>query len=196
MSVSKVFTLVLGMAPWALPQSAVLECIADTWVSPKSVAAGAGSGRVLELEGADRLILLNFRLSAIEGWRVTRATLLLHRSGDGAPGRMGVSTISTRWSESEAAFPSPRTGMAWAGPASDLRDVIFSRGNSRYSFFQSQDYGGGWLRADVDPALIEWLLAGKGFGLVLLGLDNRPRRFDSRETVQYSPYLLVEGRAR
>lgn len=175
-------------------ETAILECTADTWVSSADLsAAPAGRSRELLLDQARRIVLLDFRLAAAERWRITKATLLLHAQGI-PPGKVGVSTVSTGWSESEATFLAPHVGRLWTTLGSDFRDAIFGRAGSRYTFSKAVPYQAGWIQIDVDPTLIDWLLEEKGHGLALLSLGLHPIRLSARETVGTAPYLLLEGR--
>ena len=186
--------LVLALLPTLLyAETAILECTADTSVSSiDRSATPEGRSRVLLLDQARHIVLLDFRLAAVERWHVTKATLLLH-ARDVPPGKVGISTVSADWRESEATFLAPRIAQPWTTTGSDLRDAIFGHAGSRYTFSKAAPYQAGWIRIDVDPALIDWLLAEKGHGLAILSLSLHPIRLSARETVATAPYLLLEG---
>ena len=163
----------LWLAGTAFAESAVLECTADTWIASYSrkTTSSNGSARTLRLKGSEAVLLLSFRVAVIEGWKIHRATLLIHRASGGTPKGVGLSAVSIPWSE--------------ASPGA-------ARPNSRYAFVPVTEAGEGWLRVEVPPALIEQLR----YGLAMIAGQNKAYEFHSRETVQYSPYLLVEGSRR
>ena len=155
----------LGWGEAAHAGKAVLECIADTWSAPRDATP---HGRDTELRlpqgGA---ILLQFRTAAVSGWRVEKATLLLHLTAGRAPRRLRVAALSAPFREaSDAGADLPRL-----------------RGR-RHSV---RPYGEGFVAIDLDAG------EAAGAAIALFGATPPGARFDSRETVGHAPYLLVEG---
>ncbi len=153
----------------AVAQTAMLECVADTSIL-------STDGHAVELR-LPRLILMNFRFAAIRDWSVTKATLLLHIASGDAPAHLDISTVTSEWDE--------RSPVRL-----DIRKLPFL-GHT------VQTKPDGWIGIEVTPSLIELLAAGKGTGLGLRDRSGtREHAIHSRESVQYAPYLVVEGRPR
>jgi hypothetical protein len=150
-------------------ETAMLECVSDT-----SIPSNDGHAAELRLPEA---ILMNFRFAAVRNWAVTKATLLLHVAG-GDPVRMlDISTIPAAWEEN-------KTGGVNVAKLHFLSHKAESKPD-------------GWIAVEVTPSLIELLTAGKGTGLAIRDRSSsKQHAFHSRESVQYLPYLIVEGRPR
>ena len=147
----------------------MLECVADT-----SIPSTDGHAAELRLPEA---ILLNFRFAAVRNWAVTKATLLLHVAGGDPLRNLDISTISGAWDEKNA------SGVN-AGKLHFLSHKVESKPD-------------GWIAVEVIPSLIELLTAGKGTGLAIRDRSSsKHHTVHSRESVQYMPYLIVEGRPR
>ena len=150
-------------------ENAILECTANTWIAPGKNAVH-GREPVLEL-GSGKIILLRFRISAIEGWKVQKALVLLHVSGKIRPGKVTLAAIASTWREAAVNLP-PLAKDAEA---------------------DERTRPDGWISIDVPIDLVQTLVDGKAHGIAIrLDSENR-QQFDSRETVQFSPYLVVQG---
>ncbi len=166
----------------ARADNAILECTADTWIARSN---GAAHGRESSLElSVEKLILSQFRVSAIEGWTVEKALLLLHVSGDFRPGKVLLAPIASPWKESDAVAPALGKPVEAA----------------------EQSKPDGWIAVAVPRDLVQSLVTGKAFGLAVR-LDGgetqkgaethngaETQKFASRETVQFSPFLVVQGK--
>ncbi len=150
-------------------ETAMLECVADTSIP-------STDGHSVEL-GLPQVILMNFRFAAVRDWAVTKATLLLHAAG-GEPLRfLDISTITATWDET--------------------RPATMDIGKLQFLSHKVENKPEGWISIDVTPTLIELLTAGKGTGLALRDRSAaKIHVIHSRESVQYMPYLIVEGRPR
>ena len=151
----------------------MLECVAD-------ISIPSTDGHAIELR-LPQAILMNFRFAAVRDWAVTKATLLLHVAG-GDPLRMvDVGTIVTAWDEKSAGSVDIRV---------DIRKVLFLS-------HKVENKPDGWISIAVEPPLVELLTAGKGTGLAIRDRStSRHHTIHSRESVQFMPYLIVEGRPR
>ena len=151
----------------------MLECVAD-------ISIPSTDGHAIELR-LPQAILMNFRFAAVRDWAVTKATLLLHVAG-GDPLRMvDVGTIVTAWDEKSAGSVDIRL---------DIRKVQFLS-------HKVENKPDGWISIAVEPPLVELLTAGKGTGLAIRDRStSRHHTIHSRESVQFMPYLIVEGRPR
>ncbi|MDQ6699908.1 MAG: hypothetical protein M3Z36_06960, partial [Acidobacteriota bacterium] len=129
-----------------------------------------GREPVLEL-GSGKIILLRFRVSAIEGWKVEKALVLLHVSGSIRPRKALLAPIASRWSE--AAANSPTLGKEVEADERTRPD--------------------GWISIDLPIDLVQTLVDGKAYGIAIRLDGETGQQFDSRETVQFSPYLVVQG---
>ncbi|MEO8132120.1 MAG: hypothetical protein ABI822_33800 [Bryobacteraceae bacterium] len=147
----------------------MLECTADT-----SIPSTDGHSPELRLPQA---ILLNFRFAAVRDWAVIKATLLLHVSGGDPLRALDIATIPAAWDEKS-------TGSV------DARGLLFLS-------HKVEAKPEGWISIAVEPSLVELLTAGKGTGLAVRDRStSRRHAIHSRESVQFSPYLVVEGRPR
>ena len=165
--------LTLFIAVWSggllYGETAMLECVADT-----SVPSTDGHAVELRLPQA---IFLNFRFAAVRDWAVTKATLLLHVAGGDSLRMVDVATIVAEWDEKSAG-------------SVDVRKL-------RFLSHKVESKPDGWISIAVEPSLVELLTAGKGTGLAIRDRStSRQHRIHSRESVQFMPYLIVEGMPR
>ena len=105
-----------------------------------------GAVEPLFVEGAHNAALLGFDVSRAEGREIRRATLWLHQAGEQELLTLVVSTISADWTEGagDGSAPDPGASCAawvridsgtgdtvrWAGPQSDVTDVMMASGNT------------------------------------------------------------------
>ncbi len=112
--------------------------------------------------------LVQFRVSAIQGWTVEKALLLFHAKDKTLPQRVEIAPILSIWRESSSAVPS-------LGQSSQVEE---------------QPRPGGWISVSLPPEIVQPLVDRKNYGFAI----KLPRRYDSRQTIQYSPYLVVQGK--
>jgi hypothetical protein len=155
----------LSLCDAARAEKAVLECTADTWVA-RDDPTPHGHDRDLRLPRRGG-VLLDFRTAAIEGWRITKATLLLHLRQDAAPRRVSIAAMPATWSESQAIW----------------KMLPHLRGRVH----EVRHYGEGWVSIELAPQEVN------GHGIYLTTAGEAWLRFDARESVSYAPYLLIEG---
>ena len=160
-----VFTMVaiLTAAP-AAAQTAVLECVADTVVN------GIDRGKMLEVHSSSRA-LLDFRFSAIEGWQIREARLMLHLAEGTAPVKIEVAVILGDWSES-GQRSRPRLGPRRALPVSKHEQ--------------------GWISVTVPPLLVEPSIKRLAHGIAVW-LPSGTIRLHARESLSWAPYLMASG---
>ncbi len=160
-------TLAAGTALHA--ERAILECVADGWAARD----GRFHGATATLEaGAGKSASMDFRISLIAGWRISKATLLLHVASGKAPDRLGAGVAVAAWRESDARMaraPSGRTA-----PVTSMEQ--------------------GWIGAEIDAALVQEMADGKAHGLRIA--SNGAVAFHARESLGTAPYLIVEGERR
>jgi hypothetical protein len=163
------------MVPVGFAETAVLECIADTSI-PMKKGGLDWSGHATQLHLPDEA-LLDFGFAPARGWAITKATLLLHVASGVAPERLEVAVIQQPWDEESA-------------PKLDLKTL-------RYLPAKIETKKDGWLTITVEAPLVEMMAAGKGHGLAIREHSGtREYFFHSRESLQYLPYLIVEGKPR
>ena len=165
--------LTLFFAAWsggaAYGETAMLECVADTSIP-------STDGHAVELR-LPQVILMNFRFAAVRDWAVTKATLLLHVAGGDPLRNVDIATILVAWDEKPAG-------------SVDIRKLQFLS-------HKVESKPDGWISIAVEPPLVELLTAGKGTGLAIRDRSaSRRHTIHSRESVQFMPYLIVEGRPR
>ncbi len=124
-------------------ENAILECTAESH--------------------ADDRVLLQFRVSAIEGSKVGKALLLLHVSGKMRAGKIQLAPITSPWKEGRF------------GKEVEVEEQVRPDG---------------WISAIVPAQMVQALVERKAYGLAVRDVRQR---FDSRATVQYSPYLVVQS---
>jgi hypothetical protein len=157
-------------------ETAVLECTGDAWLVAQSQGAAQlnGLGRELVLNGTKKVLLLNFRTSHIEGWKLQGATLMLHQHAGRPPSRLDIAILNDQWLETAPTwhFTQPKRMLSFTVTA--LQE--------------------GWLEVKLAPQFIEALAAGHGSGIVVSerGPANE-RVFGSRETLKFAPYVVVDG---
>lgn len=147
-------------------------------LSPAPAASALLESRAqgsLALKDRGQIRLFDFRPDSATGWKIRKATLFLHLESGEPPRQIAVSSIAVKWTED-----APQQAL----------EGIFGKAASRHGSFRVTPIEKGWLSVELEPWLIEWLAAGKSFGLAL---EQGPRRFHGRGPAYYAPYLLVEG---
>ena len=174
-----------------------------------------GAAEPIFIEGTHYCTVIDFDMSQIQGSRVESARLWLHQVGDYPILKVLVSGISRDWIEgtgdgsgvdqnasSAAYIKSPRRQPReyWAGPGSDITDVIMGHGNTFKTEVAAVKQAGGWQTIDIPADMVHAMLAGLSHGLVLVDAKGELRdenghfvekKFNSRSNSQYAPYLEV-----
>jgi hypothetical protein len=120
-----------------------------------------GSNTMLQI-GGEKTVLLSFRMAASEGWKIEKAVLLLHFPTTTEPAPIRIAAIQDKWTEKTNSLPSLTPFQTAAErPKPD-----------------------GWMTIPVPP---EFLIP-KYTGLALQGPSQA---FHARQTIQFSPYLVV-----
>jgi hypothetical protein len=169
-TVTKALPILLVLATALPAENTLIECIADAWYSQSSPKL-EGSGQTLKLSASGGAVVLAFRTAAIEHWRVEKAVIVLHLAQRSEPVEVSVSLTGGSWRESSVEPP-------------PLRET------SRTVEKLKPD---GWISIPVPQALVQALADGKSAGLALSSPGTN-QIFDSRETIQYAPYLAVVGK--
>lgn len=117
---------------------------------------------------ASEYFLVQFRVSAIQGWTVEKALLLLHVGGKASRQRVEIAPILSLWKESSPIVP--------------------SLGKS--TLIEEQPRPDGWVSISLPLEMVQPLIDRKSYGFAI----RKRNRYDSRETIQYSPYLVVQGK--
>jgi hypothetical protein len=172
-----------SLLPGALAaETAVLECVRNAAAAPGKSASRkakhAETPRILSLRpGA----LLAFNMSTIGGWKVSRGLLLLHVTAGPLPAQLEVTLLEGKWIDD---LTPPKEAQP-VGPAG--RTVLLEA-------YEERD---GWLRIELPPEL--HALGPDHYFLVREAPGKKPAAkpiaIDPRESVQFSPYLIVEGKA-
>jgi len=210
--------LALSLVSCVRKATVKLPVIKDTvlWMYRGEPTRDFGAAEPLFVEGAHYAALLGFDVSAAQGKKVSRAKLWLHRQGEAPLVKLAISTISADWIEGRgtglgtdpaascAAYvridPETRKPQRWAGPGSDVTDVIMTHGNTLIAEQQVRRESGGWQSVDVPPEMAEAVINGESFGLVLHDCKGQLRdengsfidkRFNSRDSDSFAPYLEV-----
>ena len=137
----------------ASAETALLECISSTY------AAGKTAGTTF----------VQFRMTAAPGWKISKATLLLHATGATLPASVEVGLVNAQWNEFEPSLI-PLAGKTRKYDVTALKD--------------------GWIRVEIDPAEAQQIKHGLA---IVLPDSGKAKPFHLRDSVQFSPYLILEG---
>lgn len=176
-----------------------------------------GAVEPLWVEGAHYAALLDFDVARARGKKINSARLWLHQEGDSPLYSLVVSTVGAGWiegagdgtgSQNDASCAAwvrldPVTGqpVRWAGPGSDITDVIMSQGNTIRSEQPVRRESGGWQSVAIPEGIMHDLVNGGSHGLALVDARGELRhpdgsfvykRFNSRDSREYAPYIEVE----
>ena len=185
-----------------------LEVTGDTSIAahPKEVEQNLGGSSQIRVKGIEHFLLMGFDLEPVAGKRVEKATLHVRLASDELWLKtVGLSSISQHWEEGTssgeveegaccfawAAYPD----TPWAGPQSDFTDVTFGVGNSLCHYTDIREAGDDWLEIDVPPVLVQAMICGDSYGLVLSDEKGQTRANNdvySREQSASKPYLTVD----
>lgn len=206
--------LLIWLAQGARADEAKLRCMADTNISSYEGERNFNYGQStrLRLKGIQMLALFQFDTAPLAGWKVTKATLHLRYAGaDRKLRTLGFSTVSAPWQEGtgvqeakpgEASFLWRENGKTrWAGPDTDFTDVSYTAGHTLTSYADIRMEPGqagedGWFTVNVEPKLVQALVAGVSYGLAVSdekGQTAANNDVYSREQSNSQPYLTVEG---
>jgi hypothetical protein len=167
------------------PPGHIVRCpvIGDTGISSvgeERYGSNGGSAK-LKLKGPQEYVLMDFDDTSLRGKRIAGALLHLRSaSAKHAPlGRIGISTVATRWGEGSAKRLGQQDGSAcfaqaalrerdWSYAGSSLLDVVFGKGHTLWKFADcSPPDKDGWQTCAVDPDVIAANAAGMSHGICL-----------------------------
>jgi hypothetical protein len=193
----------------AMGETVRLEVTGDTSIAAyeKEVDLNLGGASQIRIKGIQHFMLMKFGLEPVKGMRVEKAVLRLKPESQQLWLKtVGLSTISSPWEEgtsrgqpeegaccfADAAYPS----RLWAGPQSDFTDVIFGVGNTLAHYTDIRMADDGWIEVDVPPDLVQAMICGDSYGLVLSdekGQTMANNDVYSREQSASKPYLMVDA---
>ncbi|MCF8038227.1 MAG: hypothetical protein K9K79_02825 [Desulfohalobiaceae bacterium] len=209
--------------PWPPPgESQKIEISRDTLVSTvggERIGSNGVAGR-LKVKGQQEYVLFDIDSKALKGKIIAGALLHLRSdSPDRAPlGRVGVSTLSSRWREGRSSHYLSEVGSScfeqafyrhqnWTVPGSTLMEACFGRGQTIWKFADcSAPDEQNWQTCAVEPDVVAARVAGLSHGFVLADeigqewacpegvfeytwLPNR--HFKSTESWNSAPWLQV-----
>ncbi|MGQ9732387.1 MAG: hypothetical protein ACUVX8_14095 [Candidatus Zipacnadales bacterium] len=206
--------LAAGLFTWkagTMAETLRLEVIADTSIAAheKEINQNLGGASRIRIKGIQHFMLMKFDLAPVQGKRIEKAVLYVRLASEENWLRtVGLSSISAPWEEG-ASRGEPEVGaccfqwaaypdVPWAGPQSDFTDVTFGVGNSLVHYTDIREAEEGWLEVDVPPALIQAMICGDSYGLVLSdekGQTMANNDVYSHEQSASRPYLMVEASA-
>jgi len=206
------------------PSNQIIKCTVtrDTWISSVNEEKDGSNGgsKKLKLKGQQEYTLLDIDTSALKGKLISGALLHIHsESPEKAPlARIGISAISSEWTEGTSTNYSPQTGSScfsqaeykkrdWTYPGSTLMDVVFGYGNTIWKFANvtSPDTEG-WQICAVDPDVVAARIANLSYGFCLYDevgstwsvknasflYEHFPNRFvSSRESFNSTPCIEI-----
>lgn len=118
------------------------------------------------------IMLFDFRAASVAGWKIHKATLMLHLAEGSPPRTVRVSSVPRPWEEQDAA------------------SAVF-RGPARFKACRATPAGQGWISVALDPALVEALASGRSFGLAI---DPAGAKIDGARPIFTQPYLTAVSR--
>ncbi|HXG59857.1 MAG TPA: hypothetical protein VNO22_00650 [Planctomycetota bacterium] len=184
-----------------------LTCTADTalCLGEGEELVNGGARASIRLKGILHLMLLDFDVTPLRGRTVEEARLFLHPTGPHKLRRLGLSTVSSPWTEGRGAGEPARAGETcfreaargerpWAPPDLDFHAVSFGRGGSIWFVREIRSEPDGWISVDLPPALLHARVEGKSFGLVLSdesGQSGANNDIYAREQSGKAPYIRI-----
>ena len=213
-----IVTLVTALAFAAAGRAETVRCKAtrDVWLSAanrKEMSCNMGAARTIKLKVWQEFGLVDFDVSALRHKRITEAYVYIKPAGGGRFGInagsdlkwLTVSTVSHDWVEGKstryapdpvgkgASFNEWSYGKGnWGFEGARCWDVILGNGNTLRDD-QMMEVANGWLKARIDPRLVQALVAGASHGLLLMDGSTSVRvncRIYARESGS-GPYLEV-----
>ena len=162
----------------------------DVWLSAmgKEADCNMGAARSIKLKVWQEFGLVDFDVSALKGKNITEAYLCVKPAGGQKFGLNGgsdlkwltVSTVGQDWVEGKSSRYAPDTEghgatfnessyqkANWGWDGAKAWDVILGNGNT-LRCDRPMDPAEGWLRASIDPRMVQALLAGASHGLLLM----------------------------
>lgn len=211
---------VLGIFACAARAGDVVKCPdkADVWLS-SAVAeekdSNGGKAEKMKLKIYQEFGLLDFDVSALKGKRIEKATLHVAPAGGAVVGKdrgtdlrwFTLSTVSSPWEEGEGGtYSKDEKGHGatfneasyktrpWTTPGSKVFDCTLGNGKSLRCDSDGGDPKDGWFTIPVDKRLVEALVAGAGYGWLIM--DGSTGVYCNcyiytRESKKFAPYLTV-----
>ena len=137
----------------ARAESAVLECISSAYIANKTGGT----------------TFAQFRITVAEGWKISKAALLFHITGEPPPKNVEVGLVNAKWNEFDPSV-TPVAGKTQKYEVTALKE--------------------GWVRIELDPAQAQQIKHGVA---VIVADGGKSKPFHLRDSLQFSPYLLLEG---
>lgn len=211
---------VIGTALAHPARAEAIRCRAtrDTWISAANAReADTNGGRSprIKLKVWQEFGLFDFDVSALRDRKITHAFLRLAPDGGEKYGRgrgtdlrwFTVSTVSSPWEEGRGReYDQDSAGAGatfneasyrkrpWAGPGSKCWDVILGNGSTLRCDVDAGDPTDGWFAIPIDPSLVQAMVAGASYGLMVMdgstGVDRNC--FVSSREGSRPPVLDVE----
>lgn len=181
----------------------------DVWISayPGEEEFNMGAADRLKLKGIQEMALLDFDLTSLNGKKIEKARLYLCNTGKKNKLRkIGISTVAFPWVEGKSRGPfrdtigkgatflySSYKSQRWADERSDLTDATMGMGYTWQHHTELRKEEGDWWSVDIAPELVNALIAGKSYGLLIM--DESGQTFAnnyvfSRES-KHSPYIMI-----
>ena len=108
-------------------------------------------------------------MTAAPDWKISKASLLLHTVGATPPKTVEVGLVKEKWNEFDPSV-TPVGGKGRVYEAASLQQ--------------------GWIRIELDPAQAQQITNGLA---VVVPVGGKAKPFHLRDSMQHSPYLLLEG---
>ncbi len=195
-----------------------LPAVRDVWICGEGTMRDTSMSRThtLKLEGGRDAALLDFDRIRLQGMRISKAELFLHRAEpakDNTPGAsVVVSTVSGQWVEGRFSIPYRKDPVGrgatfnqaafgvtpWTVEKSTVMDAVMGKGNTLVCRAAPQPTVDEWYKVKLDREVVHALAAGASFGIfvtVETGRNAPGWLIHSRESGKYAPYLRVQAKA-
>lgn len=174
------------------------------------MAVNVGGETRLPLRGNEAFVLARYDTTPVRGWTIVQAAWIANVTKKDPPPQFGFTAITTPCQEGDGLLNAPaRNGATfewaefqktrWRKDGLPFPDAI--RGNAGSLFCigtlqNAHSVSGGYTRFEIDPAIVQSLIAGTASGLVIS--DEQGQRGEtwyipSRETERAGHYLEVMG---
>lgn len=216
---TRLLALAALSAAWLLPAEAdageaVCKVVADNAIAsfdgnPDERTENVGNAKELKIKGIENQPILTFDLSPVpKDASISKAVLSVKLTGpEYAINQIGYSTVPTAWAEGTGATPDvkehafcchrwPAAGKTWAGPGSDILDVIHGLGGNVNGWVLAKKVGERY-EIELPGRVFEAIRADQPGGLLLMDESGRwaGKRsniyFYSREAGADGPVLTV-----
>lgn len=167
-----------------------------------------GKSNTIKLKGIQEVGLIDFDVSSLKGKKIVKAELYMHNvrnerelrrlnlslNRDNALRRIGISTVASKWNESNVTFNEAyKNKKSWAWEGSRLWDVIMGNGYTLQYHEILQETGDGWWKIGLPPEMICALVTDSSDGICIMDETGQllANNYVHAHESDYPPYIVV-----